>query len=277
MTRFSKTKAAGILSLDQSLLYALVALERANRAYDNYEWDRNPTLPPEAQDDINFAITKDPSGIGRISFKAVIGLHNRHPFKTKTNILDSVVSFTSYYSNEIDTLNPPDPTLGLQRPPIPTNIVCLEQYLVWLALLANAYREYVIIYNSDLTTTPDSINNVLPRIIAGDFNGINLTPWDNHAAIDTLSTNGDGLAATGWEFLYDGNVDQLAPDWYKNKEQNYDGSRAIGSVGDNPQSNSVGDNPVQTLAVCKDQDPNATDYGTINGISLWEIIKGGKN
>jgi hypothetical protein len=275
MTGFSKTKAAEILTLDQSFLFALVALERANRAYDNMEWNRDPTLPTEAQDDVNFSISKDPSGIGRVSFKAIIPLNNRHPFKARNNILDSVKAFTNYYSAEIDTLPAPRVTRGIERPPIPANIVTLEQYFVWLALLANAYREYVAIYNSNIVTTPDSIANVLATIDAGHFDGINLIPWNNGIAIDTLSTTGDGTAADGWEFIYGGDADAAAPSWYTTTAQNYDGSRAIGSNSDNPQTNSVGDNPVQTLAVCKDQDPNATEYGSTNGISLWEIIKGG--
>lgn len=275
MTGFSKTKALEILNLDQSLLYAIVALERANRAYDNYDWERLPTLPLEAQDDVNFSISKDPSGIGRISFRAVLGLHNRHPFKPKNNILDTVVNFTSYYSKEIDDLDPPEPNRGMKRPPLPANITSLEQYLVWLAIIANAYREYVIVYNSNIDNTPVSVANVLTTIATGNLNGLNLIPWEGGINIEGLSNDGNGNTQTGWEFIWDGNVDQLAPDWYLQKSQNYDGSRAIGSAGDNPQTNSVGDNPVQTLAVCKDQDPNATEYGTTNGILLWEIIKGG--
>lgn len=274
MTGFSKTKAQQITTLDQSLLFALIALERANRAYDNTDWARDPTLPPEAQDDVNFSISKDPSGIGRISFRAILPLNNRHPFLAKANICSSIKAFTNYYSAEIDALDPPAASLGMLRPPIPANINSLEQYLGWLALMANAYREYVAVYNSNLDVTPDSIANVLPRIRAGNLNGINLIPWDNLIDIDTLAAGGDGSTAPGWEFIYNNAGNSSAPSWYLDTIQNYDGSRAIGSSDANPQTNSVGDNPVQSLAVCKDQDPSATEYGTTNGILLWELIKG---
>jgi hypothetical protein len=275
MTGFSKTKALEITSLDQSLLYALIALERANRAYDNFEWAQDPSLPSEAQDDVNFSILKDSSGVGRIAFKAILPLNNRHPFKEKNNICDSVKAFTHYYSAEIDALDPPTVSQGMPRPPIPANIKTLEQYLAWLAIMANAYREYVAVNNASSTSVPDSLVDVLPTIAEGNLDGVSVIPWTNTTAIDTLAVGSDGNTAAGWEFLYDSADTSSAPTWYVTNVQYYDGSRAIGSDSSNPQTNSVGDNPVQTLAVCKDQDPNATEYGSTNGIALWEIIKGG--
>jgi hypothetical protein len=275
MTGFSKTKALEITSLDQSLLYAIIALERANRAYDNFEWARDPTLPSEAQDDVNFSIVKDSSGVGRIVFKAILPLNNRHPFKAKNNICDNVKAFTHYYSAEIDTLAPPPVSQGMPRPPIPANITTLEQYLAWLAIMANAYREYVAVKNASPDSVPDSLVDVLPTIAAGHLDGISVIPWANTTPIDALIIGVDGSPAVGWEFLYESADSSSAPSWYTTTAQNYDGSRAIGSDSSNPQTNSVGDNPVQTLAVCKDQDPNATEYGSTNGILLWEIIKGG--
>lgn len=277
MTGFSLSKAEEITMLDQSLLYAIVALERANRAYDNFEWTYDPTLPSEAQDDINFSISKDSAGVGRISFKAILPLNNRHPFLEKQNICSSVKAFTNYYSAEIDNLDAPAATNGMPRPPIPSNIKTLEQYVAWLGLMANAYREYVAVYNSDLTTTPDSIADVLTTINAGVLDGISVVAWENTVAIDVLSESSDGTTATGWEFIYESDTTSSAPSWYTTTVENYDGSRSIGSSSENPQTNSVGDNPVQTLAVCKDQDPNATEYGSSNGILLWEIIKGGES
>jgi hypothetical protein len=273
MTGFSKAKALEIVGLDQALLYTIVSLERANRAYDNYEWNRDPTLPVEAQEDVNWSIVKDDNGLGRIVFKAIIPLSNRHPFLGKRNIVSQVRAFTNYYSNEIDDLMAPNPSGSIPKPPILENIVTLEQYVVWLSLLANAYREYVLIYNGNLDTPTAIADNVLSSFQTGNVSSFEAI--GNQLNVANLGA--ESAPATGWEFMYERQgYDNLVPQWYLDSLQNYDGSRAIGTAQDNPQINSVGDNPVQALETCKEQDANATEYGSTGIIQLWEIIKDGK-
>lgn len=272
MTKINYTEYAALKSFDQALIWSIIRLREANQHPDNEDLLDYVTIRPEARDFIRWRAQLDDRGQPYFTASLLFPLIDKQELVSR--------SIPARIPNYTDFELPPSPMSipatgrGLPLPEIPASIDTLERLVCWLALIGNQHGDlirYIAALNSfawltitHATKPTVSISETglsytksiseseiyAPRYAASGSGGGSSTPG---AGIDTTASQAfaafDGTPQTP-------NNNDLAEKLEEAREQDR-------ATSEPPQVDpGKGYERIDTLPVCKDQDPSIKAFNT---------------
>jgi hypothetical protein len=267
MTSINTDQLAQIEYVDQALVWAIVTLQKANKHPENLQLSDNAAIRQESRDFCNWNITRNSEGVGTFFYSAILPIVNPDPLMDRESIIQCIASYTSFLVPDNEVTYPTDGK-GMRLPPIPAYVNTLEKLVYWLVRLVEIVNQ-IIVYANKLIAQKQSLEGGLD-VVYDAGTGFIATPEIITSGF-LIEGVGNENTAEGIIAQFDGNDDdgRGVPDWYMQGiglsfyEIKY-ASEPINLGGGNDKGKRV-----ETLPVCKEQDPNVTAYGENN---LYDIL-----
>jgi hypothetical protein len=264
MTQINFDELAKLQTLDQGILWAVISLTRSNKHPNNTWYSDNATIRQEVAKDLsNWNVSQDDQGRGHFSFTAIMPLLDPEPMRAAADICQTIKSYSNFALVD-QTVDDPIDSKGFPMPELPDYVETLEQLLFYLVRIAEAVGRMIRYANAaarspepptdpvylDLTTAAPVLSGIVP------------------IAYDTENSTGEAIIAEFGDSkpIYEGFSDWIQ-DIFDGLLQSNDG----GIPGTDKVDTSGGYKPrgVETLPVCKEQDPTAVSFSENN---LTEVL-----
>jgi hypothetical protein len=278
MTKINYAEYDVLNSFDQALVWSIVTLAEANRSPDNSDLLDNQTVRPEAIEFVTWQVQLDEKGDPYMSFSATFPMVDHNPLAASAGLPTKIPNYTNYQPA-------PEPMIvpdgrGLPKPPIPAEINTLERLLCWLCLIANQLDELVAYCNAINTynvgidplgnasgTSGGQIGRPVTTI---DSHGLSWTKPISESKVYANRGAGGGGTTTGDQAF-------AAFDGTTSNPNTVDLAEKLDELRESQRSNSEppqvdpgkGYDKIDTLPVCKDQDPKIKAFNK----PLYDLLK----
>ena len=284
MTQINRTDLDKILYVDQALVWCVTQLTAANHDENNFFVQDNIAVRPESEEFVSWAVVQDDTGVGQFIYSALLPLQNKNPLLAQSSIAECIASYTTFRLPQ-QQITFPTNGMGMLLPEIPPYVLTLEKLLFWLVQLVEGVQRYISVMNAlieaNFIETPDQ---PLPTINIDD--GVPLISGLESVAPIIEGVANDGGGAEGIISQYENGTtsDFAVPAWYEEAINNISngssgsggGSNGNGNTNSEPKPVDPGNGNqgavIDTLPVCKEQDPTITSYSA-NGILTFTNIK----
>jgi hypothetical protein len=264
MNKINYTEYESLKSFDQALVWAIIRLREANQHPDNKDLLDYVTIRPEARDFIRWSTQLDDQGQPFFTASLLFPLGEQNPLVSRA-IPANIPNYTNF-ELPIQPMSIPATGRGLPLPEIPPQIDTLERLTCWLCLIGHQAGEFIGYINAI------NIYAMITQTIATRPN-FSLTPAGlgfekifSFAAITAAtrgSSGGGGGGSTAADAFQAFETTPQTPN-------NADLSERLEEFRENSRSSSEppqvdpgkGYERIDTLPVCKDQDPSIKAFNT---------------
>jgi hypothetical protein len=270
MTRINTDEYNALKSFDQALVWAVITLAEANRSPDNSDLLNYLTIRPEARDFVNWQVQLDSGGQPYLTFSMLFPLVDHNPLQAKPGLPLKIPTYTDFQP-VIEPATIPATGQGLPLPPIPAEIETLERLACWLGLIAYQLHDFIRYCNglNSLNVTGD-FNFGLP-IYTIDVHGLTFEkPLSESALYAQRGAGGGGTSTAAEAFAAINGDSPTSPNNADLIDKIAEARDQQAATTEPPQVNpGAGYDRIDTLPVCKDQDPSVKAYNK----PLREILK----
>jgi hypothetical protein len=268
MTRINRDEYEQLQSFDQALVWALITLEKANKNPRNLELTEFVTIRADAKNFINSQVQLDATGQPYLTFSMLFPLSDHNPLQASPALPLKIPNYTDFQP-EPELLTIPLIGQGLPLPAIPDEIDTLERLACWLGLIANQQAEFLD-YLTGLQSLPGAY---LPDYTI-DIRGLT---WDKPYSYSQvygqrgIGGSSEGLTAGGaFDAFEGGDNSPSRPNNEYLSERIAEARDQQAAASEPPQvSPGKGYDRIDTLPVCKDQDPSIKAFNK----PLKELLK----
>jgi hypothetical protein len=253
------------------LMWCVIELEHANHHPDNLYLSDNASVRAESVDFVSWAVIQDESGNGQFVYNALLPLYNPHPMLQQQSIIECVKSYTVFQLPG-EQITYPVGGKGMLLPTIPTYIDSMEKLLVWLVQIVEGVNRYVKLIN-DLIGAEFVETTAIPTPTVSIDDGVVIIAGLEAVAgiLETESsspTTAEGIISQYESSNFDSNA---VPDWYMDwiddvgsSGGTVGGGNGGGGGGGEPKpvdpGNGNNNGNIDTLPVCKEQDPKIVSF-----------------
>jgi hypothetical protein len=284
MTKINTNELNQIQYVDQALMWAVISLRAANHHVDNYQLSDNAAVRAESIDYLEWAVVQDDQGEGQFIFTALFPIRNVNPLLEQQSIIQCVKDYTGFQL-PAQLITYPTGGQGLLLPTIPTYVNTLEKLVVWLCQLVEGVNRYIKLINvlieAGFTATPTR-----PKPIINITGGVPIISGVGAVAAIIEGVANDNLSPEGIISQYENSSSSYdaVPGWYQDSINLINSGSGNGGGSNNGNSNPNSEpkpvdpgngnkpNGIDTLPVCKEQDPIVTSYSK-DGILTFTNIK----
>jgi hypothetical protein len=265
MTRINYAEYNALKSFDQALVWAVIRLRAANQHPDNKDLLDYVTIRPEARDFIRWSTQLDEQGEPYFTASLLFPLTESHTLETVA-IPARIPNYTDFQP-PASPMDVPATGRGLPLPEIPSAIDTLERLACWLCLIGNQHGDLMRYINATNTRSFATGQSVMVKpTISITAAGLSYTKILSEAELyarrSGASGNDSGSSTASDAFAaFDStpqnpNNNDLAEKLEEAREQ----SRAATEP---PQIDpGRGYERIDTLPICKDQDPSIKAFNT---------------
>jgi hypothetical protein len=273
MTKINQAEYDALNSFDQALVWSIVTLAEANRSPANSDLLDNQTVRPEAIEFVQWQVQLDDQGEPYLSFSATFPMVDHNPLVSSAGLPTKIPNYTNYQpAAEPATISDGQ---GLPKPSIPTEIDTLERLTCWLCLIAdqlaalvtycNAINSYNIVSNA-----LGSGNSISRPDITINSHGLSWTRPISEAEVYGRAGASGGGSSTGEQAF-------AAFEGTTSNPNTVDLAEKLDELRESQRSNSEppqidqgkGYDRIDTLPVCKDQDPKIKAFNK----PLYDLLK----
>lgn len=259
MTQINYDELALLKTVDQGIVWAVLSLHRSNTHENNFWYSDNATIRQKvARDLINWGIKQDPDGTGRFSFTSLMIVSDPNPMQTLTDACQLIKSY-SFFRLEDQTVEEPTTSKGLPIPDLPPYVTTLEQTLYYFVRIADAVGRLIRYANAAAVSGEPPIDPVSLVFTNGQPELLGLKPLirgEVNSAEGIIDQFGDTTP------IYEGFSDYIQ-DIFDNLFSGTNNS-GIPSTADIDTSGGYKPIGIETLPVCKEQDPTVTNLAPGN-------------
>jgi hypothetical protein len=265
MTKINYAEYESLKSFDQALVWAIIRLREANQHPDNKDLLDYVTIRPEARDFIRWSTQLDDQGQPFFTASLLFPLIDLHELVTSP-IPARIPNYTDF-DPPSSPMDIPATGRGFPLPEIPAAIDTLERLACWLCLIGNQHGDLMRYINATNTRSFATSQSVIVKpTIEISAAGLSYTKVLSEAELYARRSGSSGNESTGTTAAeafaaFDStpqnpNNNDLAEKLEEVREQ----SRAAAEP---PQVDpGKGYDRIDTLPICKDQDPSIKAFNT---------------
>jgi hypothetical protein len=262
MTKINHTEYESLKSFDQALVWAIIRLREANKHPQNTDLLAYVTIRPEARDFIKWSVQLDDQGQPYFTASLLFPLIDLQALVSST-IPARIPNYTDF-ELPASPMDAPATGRGLPLPEIPAAIDTLERLACWLCLIGNVHGDLLRYINglnvlAFLSNTPGALK---PSYLINSA-GLSYVKSLSESELYASRGAGGGGSVTAAEAfaVFDGTPQN---------PNNADLAEKLEDAREQQRANlepptvdpGKGYERIDTLPVCKDQDPSIKAFNT---------------
>jgi hypothetical protein len=262
MTKINYTEYNSLKSFDQALIWAIIRLREANQHPDNKDLLDYVTIRPEAREFIKWNTPLDDQGQPYFTASLLFPLIDLHSLVTST-IPVRIPNYTDF-ELPASPMDIPATGRGLPLPEIPAAIDTLERLACWLCLIGSVHGDLLRYINglNGLAFVTNSPGAVKPSYSIGSA-GLSYVKSLSESELYASRGAGGGGSNTAAEAF-------AAFDGTPQNPNNADLAEKLEEAREQQRANleppqvdpGKGYDRIDTLPICKDQDPSIKAFNT---------------